>query len=67
MSKPKLKPCPFCGGKPKKYRVAVDKANWDQYEIPHKYKCPLYDSWLDYIDEPKDIRAWNRRVRCENL
>ena len=54
MTTPKLKPCPFCGGK----QVARKDETGQRYAIQnHTVKCPLWTG-AHFIF---DFAAWNRR------
>ena len=58
----KLKPCPFCGGKP---HLESDGTYYRFY-----HTCKGTDKQIDifssgYISKEKAIKAWNRRAKCE--
>ena len=60
--KNKLKPCPFCGEKPKRIIEGEYK----------RFLCNNFDCWIKprtdwYADELTAIEAWNRRVSDEIL
>jgi len=49
----KLKPCPFCGKKPKIIKSNIPKAA-DSVQCVNQY-CPLWDTFT--------IEEWNRRAK----
>ncbi|MBQ7154821.1 MAG: Lar family restriction alleviation protein [Synergistaceae bacterium] len=64
----KLKPCPFCGGKP---HILDDLPEYCDVEHPGYYVyCPKDSLYFGYTEafggefstEREAVRAWNRRV-----
>jgi hypothetical protein len=56
-----LKPCPFCGGKPK---LVHTKATIDTYQVGcfnDLRKCKVRPETIWYRRERYAITAWNRR------
>jgi Lar family restriction alleviation protein len=56
----KLKPCPFCGGKPKINRVG-DQKEFVVYICSECYKTPVHSDEAR-ITERGARKIWNRRV-----
>ncbi len=65
MTEQKLKPCPFCGGKPDfikritlDYFTGKDEKRWS-------YKCRKCHVWLafNYATRYEAVKAWNRRTK----
>ena len=56
--KTELKPCPFCGKKPK----IMDWTLVDEWQIACRYKhCPASPVTMFYADKDKAIAKWNKR------
>ncbi len=56
MSKEKLKPCPFCGGK----KIDINPNTFkDRWEIG----CEICWAGVDRKDRKVAIKAWNRRTK----
>ena len=55
----KLKPCPFCGGKPVIYKSISDRKAWVMCS-----ECGATSS--SGFREKTAIRAWNRRTNDDN-
>lgn len=61
-----IKPCPFCGEKPKEL---YDTSEWwpkdkKEYTVKCANKnCLIFPSTMGYEDRKQAIRAWNRRPR----
>ena len=54
----KLKPCPFCGGKPVIYKSMLNRMVW--------VVCSECDATsLSSFNEETVIEAWNRRAKDE--
>lgn len=66
MSMPKLKPCPFCGGKACIERdVTSVKPRFLPVCCNYGDRCwGMQENW--FFTEQEAIEAWNRRVNDEN-
>lgn len=64
MSKPRLKPCPFCGGEPRLHD-RTDGAGFRHAWVQcHGRYCPTQPYTRDVYDTAtKAIAAWNRRAK----
>ena len=61
-----MKPCPFCGGRPKFYKVTVRYVDTEDYEERWKVVCGARVDCCylmnDFATEQEAIAAWNRRA-----
>ena len=66
---PEMKPCPFCGGRPKFYKVPVRYVDTEDYAERWKVMCgERVDCCAllnDFASEQEAIAAWNRRTNDE--
>lgn len=58
-NRPKLKPCPFCGGRA--YRRTVKWAGVPKFFVVHCTKCDVGTDCLR-VDYKDAVEVWNRRV-----
>ena len=60
-----LKPCPFCGSKPRTYTVSSRYVDTERYAVRWKVMCGREDCCIllnDFANEGEAIAAWNRRA-----
>jgi hypothetical protein len=62
MTMAEIKPCPFCGKKPKIIKDGWGNQVWVECVNP---KCRIHPMTRIYIKEDAAIKAWNRR--CDNV
>lgn len=67
MSEIKLKPCPFCGGKPYTYTaITIESGKKRVCWVVHCKQCHLnYPAFKKCYAEEGAIEAWNRRDGAE--
>ena len=65
-----IKPCPFCGGRPKFYKVTVWYVDTEDYAERWRVVCGARVDCCylvnDFATEQEAITAWNRRVKDES-
>ena len=62
MTEPKLKPCPFCGGK----AIMVFRGGGDYWYDEYSAYCTKCGAETDNYEFADDVvKAWNRRVESD--